>query len=225
MKRNTILPILFSFLIAYGISCTTSLPPSPEPGVIHLYITTDSEDRDTLGITEGDALILRLSNIRVFRDTLDYAVIYDTLGAYEEKERIVNAFRVKGDSFAITRIGETWLPPEEFVQIRITVHPGQVVDTTITIDTTVVVDTTVTPPETTTVVDTSMTMVGSNVLILGGIRYPVHMPDTVDPVVSLDYTFSIVEHETTDVVVVFEASKSIRRRWDAYEFYPTFRVK
>jgi hypothetical protein len=229
------LKIIPLFLLPFLSNCTTPVSPSSEPGVITLKVTTEPSARDSLGIIDGDALFIRISNVRTYRSNGDYAVIYDTLGAYRDVDRIINSFRLAGDSFVTYEIGRTWLPPEEFVEIRLSVYPSPVVDTTIDtvvaeVETTEIwVDTTQIPWDTTAICDTTWKVdtipTPSNVLILGGARYEVEMSDTASPVVTVTDTFDITERDTTEVKLIFDAATSLKRKLDTYEFFPTFRAE
>lgn len=229
------LKIIPFFLLPFLLNCTTPVSPSPEPGVIALKVSTEPTARDSLGIIDGDAFFVKINDVRAYRANGDYAVIYDTLGAYRDADRIINTFKLSGNSFVTNEIGRTRLPPEEFVEIRLSVYTAPVVDTVIDtviadIETTGLwIDTTQTPWDTTAVCDTTYkpdtTTTPSNVLILGGASYPVQMSDTASPVVTVAGTFDITEHDTTDVLLIFDAATSLKRKLDTYEFFPTFRAE
>ena len=231
---NNLLKIIPISLLLFTIGCGT-LFPSPEPGIITVKVATEPSALDSLGIIEGDAFFIKINDIRAYRSNEDYAIIYDSLGAYSDVDRIINTFKLLNDTFVVYEIGRTWFPPEEFVEIRLSAYISPVVDTTIDtviaeIETTEVwVDTTQTPWDTINVIcDTTYTIdtveTESNVLILGGIRCPLEMPDTASPLVSLPDTFNIQEHDTTQILLIFDPVASLKRKLDTYQFFPTFRV-
>ena len=230
-----LLKTILLFLLLFLLDCTTPVSPSPDPGVIALKVTTEPSARDSLGIIDGDALFIKINDVRAYRANDDYAVIYDTLGAYRDENRIINTFESSGNSFIIYEIGRTWLPPEEFIEISLTVFPSPVIDTTVDtviaeIETTAIwIDTTQTPWDTTAVCDTTYkpdtTTTTSNILILGGMEFPVELSDTVNPIITVPNVFNITEHDTTNVILIFDAASSLKRKLDTYELIPTFRAE
>lgn len=165
------------------LSCTKNLTKSPNPGVFML-ILTNNPGRFTPG--EDDSLMLQISQVRVYRANGDYARIYERLDSYRDQIRTVNGFELNEDK--PDTIGETYLPPEQFTEISLTVN------------------------------------LAADDLTLNGQRFPVSMPDSINPVVRLEHNFRIEENKTTEVELELQADSSLIQESFYYIFKPVIRV-
>jgi len=181
MKGKSKIFLLSLCLGLLTLSCTKNLTKSPNPGVFRL-ILTNNPGRFTLG--EDDSLMLQISQVRVYRANGDYARIYGRLDSYRDEIRTVNGFEQdKPDT-----IGETYLPPEQFTEVSLTVN------------------------------------LAADDLTLNGRRFPVSMPDSINPVVRLEHSFHIEENKTTEVELELQADSSLIQESFYYIFKPAIRV-
>jgi len=109
--------ILTVFVI---FSCTEDLSESPHPGVFKLGLINNP---GTFDISEADTLLLQISQIRVYRSNGDFARIYQTLDSYLDRPQLINIFQMSDSIPERFQIGETYLPPEEFTEISLTINP------------------------------------------------------------------------------------------------------
>ena len=209
MRRGVIsLAFILSGLI---LNCTSIVKESPNPGVLQVWIATNPDARDSLGIVKGDLFILEVTEIYVYSayntDTA-FTRIYDNVDAYMDTINYVNAFQFELNidtiidtidtvvdtiidtlatgNFAASKVGESYLPPRTFNKLILSIYPFEWA-------------------------------------VIGGIGGPVSLHG--DPVIKINHNFEIYEQDTTKIILQFEASKSIYRWKDEYRFTPIFTIK
>ncbi|MEA3432205.1 MAG: hypothetical protein U9R01_05980, partial [candidate division WOR-3 bacterium] len=70
MRKITVL-----FLVALIIGGCTKFEETPEPGVLEVYFTSNPDDINSLGITQGDILPLSVREIVVYRDDSSFSYV------------------------------------------------------------------------------------------------------------------------------------------------------
>ncbi len=118
MRRIAVL-----FFVALVISGCTNYEETPEPGVLEVYFTSNQDDIDSLGITDGDILLLGVREIVVYRDDSAFSYVYPSLDYYEDTTRVVNVFEMEDSTFTPVLAGQTYFPPGRYTDIYFTAEP------------------------------------------------------------------------------------------------------
>jgi len=195
ITRATILVVLMC------VYCT-GMPPSPKPAYLRVWIEGKG-DIDSLNIKPGDCLNLGIYNIRMYRENGDYKMVYYTPDKWYDTTRIVNvlAWDTVENKFIAHYLGETDLPADKFVQIKLTMRPEALkettftlqIDTSYTLDTVVVIDTIIS--DTSYVIDTVTSE--TTLVIRDSIVYDTFYIDTTGMVVDTMLDTVIVSYPYT----------------------------
>ncbi|MBN1543172.1 hypothetical protein JW992_13600 [candidate division KSB1 bacterium] len=121
--KTVFLLIFLVFAFSYFSNCTTSVEPSPLPGV--LKITLQSNPNDTLIIVIRDTLIVGpedyFGNVvfqgRVFSGD-NYAFLFNEKDNPKQEDRTYNILERIDNSYAKYTIFETYVPPGEYDRIQ-----------------------------------------------------------------------------------------------------------
>jgi hypothetical protein len=112
------------FLIFLILGGCTNYEETPEPGVLEVYFTSNPDDIDSLGIKEGDILLLGVREIVVYREDSSFSSVYPSLNYYEDTTRFVNIFEMEDSTFIPVLAGQTYFPPGRYTDIYFTAEPG-----------------------------------------------------------------------------------------------------
>ncbi|MBI5476913.1 MAG: hypothetical protein HY964_09290 [Ignavibacteriales bacterium] len=114
--------VLVALLVLISPSCQYEYD-SPNPGIIQIRLKTISNN---IPFTELNNFEIEFSQIEAVQKDGSRASIYEDLRAIDAKPVGINTldFRAR-DSIMI--IGETYVPPEDYMGIKMTISPGRAV--------------------------------------------------------------------------------------------------
>lgn len=120
-----------SIIFAILNGCT-GVEPSPEPGIIQLYLQADPSDTtiiilpDTIYVSKGDRFEITIFQTRVFSTDGNYAYLYKTLTSYIQEDIKIDIFERDslGKPFKTFKIYESRVPPGRYNRIQMGILPN-----------------------------------------------------------------------------------------------------
>jgi hypothetical protein len=180
---------LTSIICVILIGCT-GVEPSPEPGIVQLYLQADPSDTtliilpDTIHVSKGDRFEITIFQTRVFSSDGNYAYLYKSLTSYTQEDIRINIFERDslGKPFKTFKIYESRVPPGKYNRIQMGVIP--------------------------------------NLLDIWVYEIPVQVPAGVSTFVNLEKEFEVKENKITGIYVKIYPLQSLRRSKDIFQFEP-----
>ena len=111
------------FLVFLILGGCVNFEETPEPGVLEIYFCSNPDDIDSLGIIEGDIMLLGVREIVVYREDSAFSYVYPSVDYYEDTTRLVNVFELEDSSFIPILAGQTYFPPGRYTEIYFTAEP------------------------------------------------------------------------------------------------------
>lgn len=128
-KRNTFRIVAFVLvscaLLVINLSCSQYDYSSPLPGIISLHLHSII-DTTQMKFSPLDNFPIQIAQINVYRSDGAYAIVNADMAALQRTTSTYNTLDVQaGDSSMV--VGESYLPPGDYVSVGVLVQPGNVV--------------------------------------------------------------------------------------------------